>query len=94
MEINILDFSNSSRRRDKFHIIAQILELSTNGILKTQIMYKANLSFAQLNGYMKLMLKTGLLDSYSRDGKEFYKTTEKGLNFLRLYRRMTGLLKS
>jgi predicted transcriptional regulator len=53
--------NDSSKRRDKLSIISEILEIAKEGTLKTQIMYKANLSFAQLNDYLKFMVKTSLL---------------------------------
>lgn len=40
-----------SKRRDKIDIIAEITNIAKDGALKTQIMYKANLSFSQLNIY-------------------------------------------
>lgn len=83
-----------SRRRDKLYIIAEILEIAKDGVLKTQIMYRANLSFTQLNDYLKLMLKNGLLENIISNDKEIYKATEKGLDFLQRYHEITGLLKS
>lgn len=82
------------KRRDKLYIIAEILEIAKEGTLKTQIMYRANLSFTQLNDYLKFMLKIGLLDKIVDNDKEKYKATEKGLNFLQRYREMTQLLKA
>ena len=41
--------AKSKRRRYAIVIMAQILEITKEGTLKTQIMYKANLSFTQLN---------------------------------------------
>lgn len=84
----------SQRRRDKLYIIAEILEIAGDGALKTQIMYKANLSFTQLNEYLKFMLKIRFLDRFVKDGKEFYKVTEKGLDFLQRYQEITDLLKT
>ncbi len=72
----------SSKRRDKLCIIAEILEIAKGGTLKTQIMYKANLSFAQLNEYLKFMLRIQLLKKIVNNGKEKYMATEKGLEFL------------
>jgi len=83
-----------SRRRDKLFIIAEILEIAKDGTLKTQIMYRANLSFTQLNDYLNFMLKIKLLDKILRNDKETYKATDKGLDFLLRYREITELLKS
>lgn len=82
------------KRRDKLYIIAEILEIAKDGALKTQIMYRANLSFTQLNDYLQLMLKTNFLEKLTEDGKEFYRATEKGLDFLRRYQEITELLKA
>jgi predicted transcriptional regulator len=83
----------TSKRRDKLAIIAEILEIARNGTLKTQIMYKANLSFAQLNEYLKFMLKIRLLEKLNATGKEVYIATEKGLDFLQRHSELTELLK-
>ncbi|MEM0313452.1 MAG: winged helix-turn-helix domain-containing protein [Candidatus Bathyarchaeia archaeon] len=84
--------SAAQRRRDKFDIIAQILSLSGNGALKTQIMNRASLSFAQLNHYITLALKADLLEKMDRRGKQLYKITEKGTLFLQLYRDIIQLI--
>ena len=83
----------TSKRRDKLCIIAEILEIAKNGTLKTQIMYKANLSFAQLSEYLKYMLKIRLLDKLDATGKDVYIVTEKGLDFLQRHSELTELLK-
>jgi predicted transcriptional regulator len=84
----------TSKRRDKLYIIAEILEIAKDGVLKTQIMYRANLSFTQLNDYLKFMLKNALLEKVLLNDKEVYKATEKGMNFLQRYREITELLKT
>ena len=82
-----------SRRRDRLYIIAEILEVALEGVLKTQVMYKANLSFAQLNEYLKLMLDLNLLNLSDNSGKHVYKTTSKGVRYLESYRKIRDLLK-
>jgi predicted transcriptional regulator len=84
----------SSKRRDKLCIIAEILEIAKEGTLKTQIMYKANLSFAQLNEYLKFMLKIKLIQKIVERGKDIYVATEKGLDFLQRQCELTELLKT
>ncbi len=83
---------DSSKRRDKLSIIAEILEIAKDGSLKTQIMYKANLSFAQLNEYLKFMLKIQLLRKSVDKGKAVYEATPKGLEFLQRHSDLKGLL--
>jgi len=84
----------ASKRRDKLYIIAEILEIAKDGVLKTQIMYRANLSFTQLNDYLNFMLKNALLEKASLNDKEVYKATKKGIIFLQSYREITELLKT
>lgn len=73
--------------------MAEILEIARHGTLKTQIMYKANLSFAQLNEYLKFMLRTRLLNKFNANGKDVYGSTKKGEDFLNRHFELTELLK-
>ena len=87
--------SNPSRkRRDKLYIISEILEIAKDGVLKTQIMYRANLSFTQLNDYLGFLLEIHLLEKIRRNGKDIYKSTEKGLDFLERYHQIAELLRN
>ena len=84
---------NVRKRRDRLYIIAEILEVAGEGTLKTQIMYKANLSFAQLNEYLSFLLKTDLLKVFASEEKTIYKTTRKGIRYLQNYKEIRELLK-
>jgi len=55
-------------------------------------MYKANLSFSQLNGYLSLLLEVGLLKTVKKGERTFYKTTRKGTKYLESYTVIEGLL--
>ena len=81
------------KRRDRLYIIAEILEIAKGGSLKTQIMYRANLSFAQLNEYLNFLLKRELLKKNTGDRKTFYKTTSKGVKYLENYEEISSLLR-
>jgi len=70
------------------------LEIAKEGTLKTQIMYRANLSFTQLNDYLRFMLRINLLEKIVVNDKDMYKATEKGIDFLQRYREITELLKT
>ena len=82
----------SPKRRDKLVIMAEIMYISRNGALKTQIMYKANLSFAQLTEYLKLLSQTSLLEKFAENGKQIYKATRKGIDFLERQQEIMDLL--
>lgn len=74
-----------NKRRDKLDIIAKILAIAKDGLLKTQIMYRANLSFAQLNEYLDFLTGINLLVLEKENGKKVYKTTEKGERYIHKY---------
>jgi predicted transcriptional regulator len=84
-----------SKRRDKLHIVTEILEISKRGALKTEVMYKANLSFTQLNEYLNFMLRIGLLEKIERAGdRTVYAITGKGRGFIVRYNEIRELTKS
>ncbi|UCE97006.1 MAG: DUF4364 domain-containing protein [Candidatus Bathyarchaeota archaeon] len=80
-----MNWDNPRRRRDRLFIIAEILDIAKDGALKTQIMYKANLSYAQLTTYLKLLLETHMLEIIENKGKKIYKTTKKGVEYMQSY---------
>jgi len=81
-----------NKRRDRLHIIAEILTISKEGSLKTQIMYKANLSFAQLNEYLNFLTKIELLCTFNENNKTVYKITDKGQKYLEKYKDISLIL--
>lgn len=87
-----VDWADTRKRRDRLHIMAEVLVVTRDGALKTQIMYKANLSFAQLKEYLSLLLGLGLLATRKRGQKMIYKTTRKGMEYLKSYEEIRALL--
>ena len=81
-----------NKRRDRLHIIAEILTITKDGSLKTQIMYKANLSFAQLNEYLTFLEQIELVGLNNENNKTVYKTTGKGNNYLEKYKDISEIL--
>jgi len=79
-----------SKRRDRHDIVAEILETARGGAIKTHIMYKARLSYAQLNEYLPLLLEKGFLENLTivknRQVKNLLKTSEQGEQFLENFR--------
>jgi len=74
--------------------MAGIIEIAIEGTLKTQIMYKANLSYTQLTEYLPLMLDSKLLTQTIYDGREGFVVTEQGLEFLKKHSELINLLKN
>ena len=69
-----------------------ILEAANGGATKTKIMYKAFLSYAQLREYLSVLIENNLLEYL--EGSQTYKTTEKGLNFLKMHNEIGELLQT
>lgn len=88
----MINWDNPRKRRDRLYIIAEILDIAKDGALKTQIMYKANLSFAQLNTYLKLLLETQLIEITAKDRKNIYRTTKKGVEYMESYKEIIETL--
>jgi len=68
----------SRRRRARHDIIMEILKTAKGGEKKTQIMYKACLSFSQLERYLNALKKGGFITEESG----VWRTTEKGLHVI------------
>jgi len=56
----------------------EILKTAKTGAKKTNIMYKARLSFPQLEKYLNALKKADLMS----EGSGIWKTTEKGLHVI------------
>lgn len=81
--------------RGPIEIMGSILDEAETEKAKTHIMYKCNLSYRQLQAYVKLLLRMEMLISISKsEGKNmnFFKTSAKGLEFLGAYRKLKALM--
>ena len=76
--------------RSRTEIVCNILEAANGGISKTKIMYTAFLSYAQLKEYLTILVDNNLI-KYN-DGTQTFKTTEKGLNYLKMHNEISELL--
>ena len=77
------------RYRDKNETIANILKSADgNRVRLKKIMYGGHLSRTLAKQYLVLLIEKGLIE-YLDDG--IFKTTEKGLNFLRIHNRVQEL---
>lgn len=79
-------------KRNQVEIIVAILELCRKPKVKTQVIYKTNMSFRGVQKFIKRLLELDLLRFGEADGK--YVTTEKGLEFIWKYEELEELLKS
>ena len=69
-------------RRTSVDVSVDILEAALNGANKTRIVYRSNLNFAIVRGYLDNLIKTGLLII---GDDERYLTTKKGAKFIKDY---------
>ena len=76
--------------RSRTEIVSNILEAANGGVTKTKIMYKSFLSYNQLREYLSVLIENNLLEYL--EGTQTYKTTEKGLNLLKMHNEMAELL--
>jgi len=76
--------------RSRTDIVAMILETANGGATKTKIMYKVMITYNQLKSYLSIMIENNLIEYL--DGTHTFKTTEKGLNLLKIHNEMTELL--
>jgi predicted transcriptional regulator len=76
--------------RSRTEIVSNILDAANGGTTKTKIMYKAFISYNQLKEYLSLLIENNLLEY--RDGTKTFKTTEKGLYFLKTHSEIGELL--
>ena len=65
---------------------------ANGGVTKTKIMYKAYLSYNQLREYLSILIENNLIEFLDGDNK--FKTTEKGLNLLKMHNEMAELLQT
>jgi len=74
--------------------MANILNEAIEGAKKTQIMYRCNLSFRQLQIYLSFLIENNFLRIVHAKGSsiEFFEITGKGQAFLKAYNNIRALL--
>jgi predicted transcriptional regulator len=78
--------------RSRTEIASRILESAADGSTKTKIMYRAFLSYAQLQEYLLVLEENGLLAH--EKGEQLYRTTEKGKRFLDITNSLQGMMET
>ena len=76
--------------RGRTEIVATMLEAANGRATKTKIMYSAFLSYNQLKEYLSVLIENNLIEYL--EGTRTFKTTEKGLNFLKMHNAIGELL--
>ena len=78
--------------RSRTEIVSMMLDAANGGATKTKIMYSAFLSYTQLKEYLSVLIENNLLEYL--EGTRTFKTTEKGLNVLKMHNEMAELLQT
>ena len=79
--------------RSRTEIVAMILDAANGeGETKTRIMYFAFLNYNQVKEYLSTLIENNLIEYL--DGAHKFKTTEKGLNFLKMHNELAELLQT
>lgn len=84
--------------RNPTKVIEDILEFTEQtgqqGIRKTSLMTKANLSSSRLSKFMENLTSAGLIATKEIDKKNAFVITSKGREYLESYRRFMGIAES
>ena len=78
--------------RGRTEIVSNILDAANGRATKTKIMYKAFLSYSQLIEYLSVLIENNLLEYL--EGTKTFRTTEKGINFLKMHNEIGELLQT
>jgi predicted transcriptional regulator len=72
-----------NRRRSNIEIIGDMLRVGENGAGKTEIMYSANMSYAQIQKYLGFLLSHGFINKVKVGNPAVsYQVTNKGRELL------------
>ena len=81
-----------SRKRSEMEILADILRVAERGAKKSHIVYKANLNFKIVEGYLNTLRNSGLLVGPA--GREnLFSTTEKGIGYVNHFETFKDFMK-
>ena len=72
-------------------MVAKILRVAAKGSKEEEILEQCKLDSAVLENYLSALAELRMLTVEEKSGT-FYRTTEKGLDFLRIYHRLRWLL--
>jgi len=87
---SILANKKNMKYRSRTEIVVMILEIVSKGAAKTKIMYRAYLSYSQLNQYMSFLIENKLIEH--KLDLELYTLTEKGERLLHVYKELDDMI--
>ena len=78
--------------RGRIEIIGEILNVATEDVRKTRLMYAANLSFEQVERYLELLVAKGFVEKVVKQDSMTYRTTQAGRTFSESCRSIVQIL--
>jgi len=94
-EINLFYLPLRNKYRSRIEIIALILEaLKHNGANRYLLMKNISVNYAQLERYLEPLADIGFIEVDKEGDQVSYRTSEKGLAFLRQYQSLLRMLLS
>jgi len=70
-----------------------MLKAARVGVQKTQMMYEAGLSSAQLAEYLSFLVRLGLLEASKKNERLIYETTARGKLYVKKYEEIKHFLR-
>ena len=94
-ELNLRCLAWRKKNRSHFEIIASTLEaVKDNGTSRYSIMKHVGSNFAELKKYLESLTEMGFIETDIKEDRVLYRVSEKGLDFLRQYYVLLGMLLS
>ncbi|KPV64630.1 MAG: hypothetical protein AOA66_0063 [Candidatus Bathyarchaeota archaeon BA2] len=79
-------------KRSEFEVVADILRAAALGSKESEVMAGCGLDREAFEKYMPAMVVLKLVSVEKEEGENFYRTTSRGLEFLRFYHGLKWLL--
>ena len=80
-----------TRKRNEVQVVAKILRVAAKGSKEVEIMDRCKLDSMAVENYLPALAELSLL-TLDDNNEMYYRTTEKGLEFLSTYHRLRWLL--
>lgn len=85
--------SKKGVRRSRVDMLMDILQhLSSESLIFSHLMQKTNLTHSELKSDLELLNRNGLIESLTYERKLYYRSTEKGQQILRDYKKVMDIL--
>ena len=82
-----------NNRRSNIEVIADMLRVGENGAGKTEIMYSANMSYSQIQKYLRYLVSQGFIGEVKLGNLGLaYQVTDSGLKLLQLISSLKEML--